>query len=147
MKRLLPPYLFGLTMLAMIALDWLAPIVEASLNPWNHLGWLAALGGLALSVSGKSLFSRRGTNINTFNDPDFLVTDGPFRYSRNPMYLGFAIALAGIALVLSSLSPAILAALFVLITDRWYIRFEEIRMRASFGEQYDRYCGQTRRWI
>ncbi|RED48142.1 methyltransferase family protein [Aestuariispira insulae] len=147
MKRLLPPYLFFLSVLAMLAVHRYLPLWHGEFSPWNHLGWLAILGGLGLAIIGKRLFANRQTNIKTFNDPQTLVTEGPFRLSRNPMYLGFLLALIGIAIVLQGLSPFLVVLAFFLITDFWYIRFEEARMRAIFGDDYENYCLRTRRWI
>lgn len=75
------------------------------------------------------------------------MTDGLFRLTRNPMYLGFSVALLGLAVFLGSLVPMLLAVAYVLISDRWYIAFEENRMLARFGEDYRRYARRTRRWL
>ena len=89
-----------------------------------------------------------GTNVMTFEQPDVLVTQGVYRYSRNPMYLGFVVALLGSSLLMgASISSFLLVALFFIITDRWYIRFEELEMTKKFGAEYQAYSNNVRRWI
>ena len=73
-----------------------------------------------------------------------LVTDGLFRFSRNPMYLGMSAALMGLGVVLGTLLPLLVTVAFVIIADRWYIRFEAAAMRRKFGHAY---AQRTRRWF
>ncbi len=63
------------------------------------------------------------------------------------MYLGFALMLAGVWMLLGALSPVLGVLLFSVVTDRWYISYEEKAMRASFGQEYEAYQRRTRRWI
>lgn len=147
MKRFLPPYLFFICIGLMLVLHYLLPgptIIPAVLQ-YAGVGFL--LLGVALAIKGSRHFARVETNINTFDKPDLLVTDGLFRYSRNPMYLGFALALFGVFVFLGSTSPALVCIVFVLITHYWYIRFEEKVMYEMFGDEYTQYKRQTRRWI
>ena len=68
--------------------------------------------------------------------------------SRNPMYLGMLIALFGFALLYQgALSSFAFVFVFMIIADRWYIRFEELAMRNKFGRSYEEYCERTRRWL
>lgn len=76
-----------------------------------------------------------------------MVTHGLFKYSRNPIYLGFSISLAGVIIVLGAISPIVVLVLFIAITNTWYIPFEEQNMEALFGEAYLNYKRTTRRWI
>lgn len=103
--------------------------------------------GVGLAKRGSDTFERIGTNIETFQKPEVLVTDGLFSFSRNPMYLGFVMALLGVAIVLGNLLSFAVVLAFIVITDRWYIPFEEAAMKQQFGEQYERYKARTRRWL
>lgn len=147
MHRLLPPALWLLCAVGMSLLHWFWPLWQWLNFPVRWLGLAVMVAGLALAVWHKRLFAQVGTNINTFQDPDRLVTTGLFRYSRNPMYLGFVLALMGLWWLLGSASPGLIVLFFFLVTDRWYIRFEEARMAARFGEEYRRYCDGVRRWL
>jgi protein-S-isoprenylcysteine O-methyltransferase Ste14 len=146
-KRILPPTVFEICIVVMIALHFLLPITIILPFPWDLMGLVPLVIGLGLSIAGSGHFSRVKTNIKTFDQPDVFVTDGLYRYSRNPMYLGFALALIGVWIVLGSLSPVIGPLFFILLTDRWYIPFEERMMMNTFGSQYQGYQTKTRRWI
>ena len=100
--RLLPPRLVLILLIAMVALRVLAPGPMIMSYPYNLAGVLVAALGLGLTLSGAGLFARIGTNIKTFNEPGTLVTDGLFRWSRNPMYLGFLLLLGGTAIALGA---------------------------------------------
>lgn len=146
-QRFLPPHLFLLCVITAGALHWLMPVHSLWPMPWNLLGILPIAMGIGLLVSGSRRFARAGTNIHTFLTPTSLVTDGVFRISRNPMYLGFAVTLFGISATFGSLSSFAATLVFVLIADFWYIPFEERACEAGFGEAYVNYRARVRRWI
>ncbi len=145
--KLLPPTLVLLILIAMLSLYVLEFGPTVVPHPYSLVGLIPLVGGLALAVIGSRHFAQVDTNIKTFDDPTRLVTDGLFRYSRNPMYLGFVLFLFGTALLVGTLPAFGLAALFAVVTDLWYIRFEEKAMRRCFGAAYDAYAGSVRRWI
>lgn len=147
MKKLLPPRLFFISIVLMVGLNWLYPVYDLISFPLNLIGILPLVTGLAFSISGSRKFLKVGTNIKTFNEPGKLVKDGLFKYSRNPMYLGFVLALSGISLILETVSSFIILAAFILITDKWYIAYEEKMMTKKFGFDYEEYKSVTRRWI
>jgi protein-S-isoprenylcysteine O-methyltransferase Ste14 len=130
----------------MVGLYFALPTPVLVPKPYNCIGAILAA-GLLLSFAGARQFARRGTNIKTFDDPDVLVTEGLFRFSRNPMYLGFVLFLAGAAIYFGTLASFIVAVAFAVITDRWYIRFEEQAMRRKFGAAYAAYAASVRRWL
>ncbi len=76
-----------------------------------------------------------------------LVIHGPFRLSRNPIYLGLLLALLAVGLGLGSWLLLPLAAIFVAYLNRWQIAAEERAMAARFGPQFQRYCRRVRRWL
>lgn len=145
--RILPPTLVLASMAVMVALRLAAPGPTIAVAPWNWLGLVAMGAGLGLAFRGSRLFARLGTNIRTFDEPTLLVTHGPFRWTRNPMYLGFVALLAGFGVALGAASPLALPLAFALIADRWYIPFEEAALKAKFGEGYAAYAARTRRWL
>ena len=145
--RINPPTLFFVLIAAIVAADRFFPFVSFA-SPW--LPWCGAalvILGIAVSVAGKSHFQRVGTNVYTFEEPGQLVTDGPYRFSRNPMYLGLVLAGIGAAFVSATLSALVLAAAFAITVRCWYIAFEESAMRRQFGEAYETYCGEVGRWF
>lgn len=146
MTRILPPTLFALLATLMIAATFVAPWPGLAW-PIRVLGVILLLGGLAMSARHAALFERVGTNIKTFDDPDRLVRDGAFSWTRNPMYLGFVLALLGVAVIVGSLVSLLGPLAFLIAADRWYIPFEERRMMAKFGGDYVRYQREVRRWL
>lgn len=131
----------------MIALHMQAPGYALPGRAHTFFGSTIVVLGLAATIWGSRRFRVAQTNIVTFERPQVLVEDGLFRWTRNPMYVGFSLALFGFWLGLGSLTPGFLPFLFVGIADRWYIPFEECLMRETFGSEYTRYCQRTRRWV
>ena len=147
MKKILPPILFLVSVILMVLLWKLFPMSIWVLYPFNLLGLIPLFLGLGLTIIGSRKFDQVGTNIKTFNDPNVLVTEGLFKYSRNPMYLGLVLALVGVSVLLGAISSLLVAIAFFVITDRWYVRFEEQAMLRIFGDSYGSYKARTRRWV
>lgn len=145
--HILPPVAFVLCIAAMAALHAAVPIVGLLPQPFNWAGTAFITGGVGIAAWHARLFRRIGTNIHTFGEPGILVREGLFQVSRNPMYLGFAMALLGVAMLLGSATPFGVALAFVLLADRWYIEVEEQAMLKKFGVEYERYRQQVPRWI
>jgi protein-S-isoprenylcysteine O-methyltransferase Ste14 len=131
----------------MLALHWLWPIAHPLSLPLNLVGLMPLGFGLALSAMAERQFKSAGANVNTFEAPTRLVTEGLFKYSRNPMYLGLALILVGVWILLGSVSPLVGVVGFILVTDLWYISYEEKRLNATFGQAYEAYRAHTRRWF
>lgn len=144
---LLPPFVMLFTVVVMILLNQYAPLLRL----WEtHVCWIGIpliILGLAIAQWHARHFRRVGTNINTFRDPDILTTGGLFRFSRNPMYLGFLITLSGVSVVLGSAAPALAVLGFGLLTNYWYIPIEERAMLRKFGDEYLAYKRKVRRWL
>ena len=95
----------------------------------------------------QGLFKQQQTEINTFKQRQKLVTTGLFRYSRNPIYLGFSMALFGVAIVLGNIIALDGFLAFIIATNLWYIPFEEAEMEKQFGEDYIAYKKKVGRWL
>jgi protein-S-isoprenylcysteine O-methyltransferase Ste14 len=147
MQKLIPPILFLLCLATMVLLRWLWPINIVFPSPWRWLGVLAIFVGIATGAMGARQFIKAKTNLRPFREADTLVTTGPFRYTRNPMYLGLALCLLGAWVLLAVLSPLIGVVVFLVVADRWYIQFEEQMLRRKFGPKFEDYCTRVRRWI
>lgn len=76
-----------------------------------------------------------------------LVTSGPFRYSRNPIYLSFVLFHAGLAFLMDSLVMLALLPVLMLILTKYVIEREETYLTRQFGDEYARYCASVRRWL
>lgn len=142
----LPPvWLLGFLVLARL-LDWLLP--------WGLFGPVGRPVGAGLALIGFGLMGlalarmrRAGTTVIPRRDPEALVTDGVFRFSRNPIYLGDALVLAGAILWWDAPLAAPLLPVFMLILQARFIRGEEARLRAAFGAAFEEWARRTRRWL
>jgi protein-S-isoprenylcysteine O-methyltransferase Ste14 len=148
-NRIPPPLITTLIGLLMGASALFAPPF-----PSPTLPRLAAAAGLFLFgvlIAGGALagFRRARTTINPvdIDQASALVTSGSYRLTRNPMYLGMAILLATLAIVLSSPWLLLGPLVFVLFITRFQIIPEERAMHARFGDDYAAYRARVRRWI
>lgn len=107
---------------------------------------LLALGYLQYDLVGRYRLREGGGGPGISIPPERLVTGGPYRYCRNPMYLGHLIFLAGTASALESWMALGVFAFHVLWFDR-RVRDDEARLAALFGSAYREYCARVRRWI
>lgn len=145
--KLLPPFLFLICSLLILGLNLTLPTLSMSLSPWNLIGFFFLLGGLFMVRNIQRKFKQVATEINTFKQPKRLVDDGLFRYSRNPIYLGFTLSLFGLALLTANLAAFNVVLLFFLVANFWYIPFEEKAMEKEFGTDYIAYKKKVRRWL
>jgi protein-S-isoprenylcysteine O-methyltransferase Ste14 len=76
-----------------------------------------------------------------------LVQDGPYRFTRNPIYLSFAVIYLGLAFIFNSVYLLFVLGIVLILLDRTQIPNEERYLREKFGEEYDRYKDKVRRWI
>jgi len=146
-RPIYPPVFFLAALVVMVALHFLFPWKRIPSVVVRAAGAVPLVLGLALGIWGSNLFQRARTTIKPFETPTTLVTSGPFRLSRNPMYLGMAAVLVGVALMLGSATPFLVIPPFVLLLDVRFIRREESAMRAAFGEAYRAYQARVRRWL
>lgn len=110
-------------------------------------GLIATASGAALAVWCILNFAiiGRGTPA-PFDPPRRLVVRGPYRYVRNPMYLGASLALVGAALYYQTAALLAYVGVFLLLMHVFVVSYEEPTLRQAFGEDYDAYCRQVRRW-
>ncbi|HSM08499.1 MAG TPA: isoprenylcysteine carboxylmethyltransferase family protein [Gemmatimonadota bacterium] len=109
----------------------------------------AVLGAVSFLLFSWALLAlyRAGTNIPTNLSATTLVTSGPYRFSRNPIYLGLAIGFAAVAAWLNSAWFLVMTVLFVGLITAGVITREEHYLRDKFGTAYVEYCDEVRRWL
>ena len=150
--RFPPPLLFVAGLSIGLTLDRLVLRVrlvgdDVNRTPLLILGWLGIVSGLAFAAWGITTFRRERTAIVPFKPARAVVASGPYRWSRNPMYVGLTAVYAGVALVRNAAWPLILMP--VVLTALWFlvIRREERYLTHAFGETYVRYQQSVRRWL
>ena len=146
-KRVLPPVYFLAALVSMGALHFFLPIAYILRPPYSTSGSFLFVAGAVVVLWAARLFNRAGTTIRPFQEPSALVTGGPYRYSRNPIYLGLVSALIGIGLLLGTLSPFVVVPVFICLIQRRFIQPEEAVLEKTFGSAYGQYKRQVRRWL
>ena len=105
------------------------------------------IGGLLLDGMAAGLFRRLGTAVEPWKPSTALATDGPYRFSRNPIYVGFAITYAGLAVAMDSPIALLMLVPCLVVIDWAVIRKEEAYLARTFGADYEAYCKRVRRWL
>ncbi|MGH2373918.1 MAG: methyltransferase family protein [bacterium] len=146
-RRVLPPVYFLAALLLMVGLHYALPVRQVTHFPYRYGGLVFVLGGILLVLWAARLFGQTGTPIKPFQEASALVVRGPYRLTRNPMYVGMVTVLIGIAVLLGSLSPVIIIPLFMALIDVRFIRLEEAALERTFGARYGDYKGRVRRWL
>jgi protein-S-isoprenylcysteine O-methyltransferase Ste14 len=119
-----------------------------SLGSWNApVGWGMVAVGLLLFVWTLVTFQRHHTTVNPYQGASSLATDGPFRFTRNPIYLGDWCIYAGAMSLLGTLWPIVFAPPVYLLIRYGVIRHEEAHLEARFGDEYLRFRARVRRWL
>jgi protein-S-isoprenylcysteine O-methyltransferase Ste14 len=149
--RIPPPILLLVCLISGWGLDWGRSwlILPATLWTRPRVALAGALILLGLGLIGYCAwqFKRTHTCIEPWRATSSIITEGPYRYSRNPIYLGFAIAAAGIALVFNSCWMLLSVLAFVWMANKLVIEREEEYLERKFGESYSNYRRETRRWL
>ena len=139
--------------LAIGALMWLASRLAPALAfplPLRPVLALALAGvGIACAVAGVLAFHAAKTTVNPLRPQDAsrVVKTGPYRFSRNPMYLGMLLLLAGWALFLANVLALCCLPLFIIYMNRFQIVPEERALCKHFGSEYANYMKEVRRWL
>ena len=142
-----PPLLFAGFLAAGFLLDAIWPTALLG-YPWRFwVGGLLVLPGLLLMTAGVSRFKRAGTNVPTYRPTTALVTCGPYRYSRNPLYISLFLVYAGIAIVADNLWILALAVPLFLVMRYGVVAREERYLERKFGQAYLDYKAAVRRWL
>jgi len=146
-KRPLPPtYFFG-SIILMGILHWLLPLKQLVVWPCRWLGVLPLSAGIAVDLIANAMFNKRGTTVKPFEKSTVLVTTGLFAVTRNPFYLGMALILLGVAVLLGSATPLVVVPIYVLAMTKAFIEPEEKMLEEAFGDQFRQYRERVRTWL
>lgn len=146
-----PPLLFAGFLALGLVLDWALPGRLWPADPGWPWRWLVAAvpigGAVLLALAAERSFRAVGTDVRPWRPSTALARSGPYRFTRNPMYLGLVLLLVGIAV--GSDGPWLLlqAPLLALVLQQGVIVREEAYLERKFGKDYQRYREQVRRWL
>ena len=142
-----PPQIAGLLLAVSAGLHFALPKAHRLDFACIACGVGAFVVGFLVMMWAWWLFRQSGTPIRPTDRASSLVTSGPYRFSRNPMYLGIVVMLLGIALWLGSWPMLIAPVGFFVFMSLVFIPYEEQRLRETFGDAYASYAQRVRRWI
>jgi protein-S-isoprenylcysteine O-methyltransferase Ste14 len=143
-----PPIALALAIVVGLALDWLYPLPWFPVNLPN--GWIGAAIfalGFALACWAIIAFRSAGTAVQGTEPTTAIVEDGPYRFSRNPIYFGMFVGLAGVAVGFNTLWVLFALVLFYFIVRNGVVAREEAYLERKFGGAYLNYKSRVRRWL
>ena len=143
----MPPVYFLITILAIAALHWFTPVATMIDAPISYVGLIVVGAGFIVVAVPALAFRTHVTTIRPFEVSESLVTDGFYRVTRNPMYLGMVVILIGVAILLGTLAAFVPIPFFILLIQQRFILQEEAMLTEKFGDKYVKYKQSVRRWI
>jgi protein-S-isoprenylcysteine O-methyltransferase Ste14 len=146
-RKIHPPLWLAAGLALQYGTDRLAPIARIIPQPFNWLGLAVVVAGVGLIIWCIALFNRAKTGLVPFSESTTLLASGPYRVSRNPIYLGMALTLLGSAIAFGSLTPFLVVPAFVWLITTLFVIHEEVHMESAFGESYLGFKNSVRRWF
>jgi protein-S-isoprenylcysteine O-methyltransferase Ste14 len=145
--RIIPPNYFFLAIVTMVLLHFIMPGATVLTIPWSFLGVIPLALGIILNLVADGSFKKHKTPVKPLEESTALITNGVFRMTRHPMYLGFVLILLGLAMLMGSLTPYVVVLVFAVFMDIVFMRFEEKKLEETFGETWLDYKARARRWL
>ena len=148
MKPILqPPIYFIVLLFKSIFISHLIPIKILIYSPYTYLGLLLIIPGIILNLWVSYMFKIKNTTIKPKEIPTTLITSGPFRISRHPVYLGLTMILFGISIFQGNLITLMFPLIFMIAMNSMFIPLEEKNLKKAFGKKYSTYKKKVRMWI
>ncbi len=148
LMKIVPPIWIVIFLAVGLGVNWLFPSREFMDWRCYPAAVILFVVGLFTVLGTGSLFRRRGTEILPHSPTNkLLMTDGPYRFSRNPMYLGMTLVLLGVAFFVGTLPMFLAPITFFGLINFVFVPFEEAKMLRQFGEQFADYKQRVRRWV
>lgn len=143
-----PPLAWAMAVAAGFALDWLEPVDFVPEDwPAGLLGAVVFVLALALALWAIDTMTRAGTNVPTNRPTTAMVESGPYRFTRNPIYLGMFGGLIGLGIAFDNLWMLLMLVPFALVIRYGVVAREEAYLERTFGEAYRGYGQRVRRWL
>jgi protein-S-isoprenylcysteine O-methyltransferase Ste14 len=143
-----PPLAWGLAVIVGLALNWLVPLPFLPVDlPAGWLGATVFVLALALVVWAIVTMTRAGSNVPTNRPTTTIVENGPYRFTRNPIYLGMFLGLIGLGIAFNDLWLLMMLVPFALVIRYGVVAREEAYLDRKFGDVYIGYRSRVRRWL
>jgi protein-S-isoprenylcysteine O-methyltransferase Ste14 len=142
-----PPLIYAGGLVAGLLANRLYPVHFLPRGLSRVLGWPSVVAGLAIGLLGFREMKRAQTNVDPRKPTTAIVSAGPYRYTRNPLYVGMTLIYAGFMARANALPAALLLPVVLHLMDHGVIEREERYLERKFGDEYLRYKEEVRRWI
>jgi protein-S-isoprenylcysteine O-methyltransferase Ste14 len=142
-----PPLIFAVCVGLGLGFHWLLPMPLSPPLPLRIFGLVLLIISASVSLTASATMRKAGTNIRPDRPSTTVVSTGPFRFTRNPLYLSLCLLNTGIALLVCDLIPLLMTAVLIGVLHFGVILREEKYLAAKFGQAYADYCHQVRRWL
>jgi protein-S-isoprenylcysteine O-methyltransferase Ste14 len=150
LKLKIPPPLYALIIGSLMwLLNQYAPMDHWISPPWNTIGLVLMVIAFSFELWSALLFFRSQTTVNPMKpeNSNKIVTSGTYQFTRNPMYVGLLMVLAGYAIWLGAITPFLLLPVFIVLITTQQIIPEEEMLEKNFGQEYLDYKQRVRRWL
>jgi len=142
-----PPFLYLIALAIGLLVDWLYPVQVLSTPFAIGIGLLLIAAAGPIVISALRAFSRAKTTFDVRKPTSAIVTNGPYRFSRNPSYVSLTLLYGGIACLVNSLWVLLMVVPVVTVMHFGVIKREERYLEAKFGDEYRDYKTTVRRWM
>ncbi len=146
-NRTSPPQCLTVLLLLSPLLNYLLPIKQLFRFPYSFFGIFFIIAGIVINLLADNRFKYHKTTVKPVGESTALMDDGPYRLTRNPMYLGMFAILLGESFLLGSITAFLAPVLSIFLLQYWFIIPEERKMEKIFGAAYINYKSKVSRWI
>ncbi|MDE1921715.1 MAG: isoprenylcysteine carboxylmethyltransferase family protein [Candidatus Omnitrophica bacterium] len=147
MLKIIPPVYFCISLFLSIVLNYAAPVAPIIVFPYTCSGFVVMWLGFVLLGLARRLFKINNIPLRPGEEVAVLLVGGPYKFTRNPIYLGFTIILIGASISLGTLTSWAGPIAFWLVINSIFIPFEEKKLESAFGKRYIEYKQKVRRWL
>jgi len=145
--KILPPRVFQIALLTVVLIHFLVPVWFIYNSPVRWFGIIPIIVGIYLNLHTDWLIKKYKTTIKPFEAPTTFIRKGPFRYSRNPIYLGMVLIIMGGSLLSGSVISFFVPFVFAVFLHLLYIIPEEAILEKNFGQEYLEYKNNVSCWL
>lgn len=146
-RKIPPPVYLMLALLLEACLNVWLPIARFASSPYTYAGAVLVVCGTLMTGHSARLFNKASTPLLPFERSTTLITHGPYRFTRNPMYVGLVLILLGVAILQGTVGALLPIPPFIWIIRSSFVLGEERFLESLFGNEYLAYKRKVRRWL